>query len=154
MNKIEIQDIDIDLDYFFPVLYQNDPNFGVIDYMTFKKDKMLKIVYFEIIKVVLLKYGYIIHDNLTYEKEYDIFKYNIIFRLINDYDRNYCLNKIKDSLTDIYNDEKYLELINNIINGEGEILNYDININRCEVYFLIIRLLNFIRIYMNIKVKC
>lgn len=154
MNKIEIQDIDIDLDYFFPVLYQNDPNFDVIDYMTFKKDKMLKIVYFEIIKVVLLKYGYIIHDDLTYEKEYDIFKYNIIFRLINDYDRNYCLNKIKDSLTDIYNDEKYLELINNIINGEGEILNYDININRCEVFFLIIRLLNFIRIYMNIKVKC
>lgn len=154
MNKIEIQDIDIDLDYFFPVLYQNDPNFDVIDYMTFKKDKMLKIVYFEIIKVVLLKYGYIIHDDLTYEKEYDIFKYNIIFRLINDYDRNYCLNKIKGSLTDIYNDEKYLELINNIINGEGEILNYDININRCEVYFLIIRLLNFIRIYMNIKVKC
>lgn len=69
-NKIKIEDIDYN--YFFPIIDQENPKFTKRDKNEFNNNEMIKILYYDMIKRVLLTNGYEIDDNLyiKYHKKY------------------------------------------------------------------------------------
>lgn len=101
-----------DLYVFFPQLNQSHPpKFGEKERDEFIKNDIIKFYYYELMKVILRKYGYVV----IFEDESFQYQPNNIIKWNGKKETKKVLEHLRQSIEDTFNENDKINLINKII---------------------------------------
>lgn len=119
-NEIELKNFEINPNYFFPTIGQTNPKFDKDDYIVFINNSMTKLIYKEMMKLMIKKIGYNINDDYSIIKNINTYKYkSIILSDIKNNEKLEILYIMLSSIMCIDSDNEFSKIISDIIEKES-----------------------------------